>query len=63
MPRVLKIHPDDSVAVALEPLEKGTENPSPGNRAGGLSTLEEKSLGCTQKAGGEIVLFKTGVTL
>ena len=27
------------------------ENPSPGNRAGGITTLEEKSLGCTQKAG------------
>lgn len=27
------------------------ENPSPGNRAGGISTLEEKSLGCTQKSG------------
>ena len=27
------------------------ENPSPGNKAGGISTLEEKSLGCVQKAG------------
>jgi altronate hydrolase len=27
------------------------ENPSPGNKAGGISTLEEKSLGCTQKCG------------
>ena len=27
------------------------ENPSPGNKAGGISTLEDKSLGCTQKAG------------
>lgn len=27
------------------------ENPSPGNKAGGITTLEEKSLGCTQKAG------------
>ena len=27
------------------------ENPSPGNRAGGITTLEEKSLGCTQKSG------------
>ncbi len=27
------------------------ENPSPGNKAGGISTLEEKSLGCTQKGG------------
>lgn len=31
------------------------ENPSPGNKAGGISTLEEKSLGCTQKSGGSIV--------
>mgnify|MGYP000861857333 FL=1 len=27
------------------------ENPSPGNREGGITTLEEKSLGCTQKSG------------
>ncbi len=27
------------------------ENPSPGNKAGGISTLEEKSLGCVQKCG------------
>lgn len=27
------------------------ENPSPGNKAGGISTLEDKSLGCVQKAG------------
>ena len=27
------------------------ENPSPGNKEGGISTLEDKSLGCTQKAG------------
>ena len=31
------------------------ENPSPGNKAGGISTLEEKSLGCTQKSGNSIV--------
>ena len=31
------------------------ENPSPGNKAGGISTLEEKSLGCTQKCGGSLV--------
>ena len=31
------------------------ENPSPGNKAGGISTLEEKSLGCTQKCGKGIV--------
>lgn len=27
------------------------DNPSPGNKKGGISTLEEKSLGCTQKGG------------
>ena len=27
------------------------ENPSPGNKKGGITTLEEKSLGCVQKAG------------
>jgi altronate hydrolase len=31
------------------------ENPSPGNKAGGISTLEEKSLGCTQKSGSSTV--------
>jgi len=48
------------------------ENPSPGNKAGGITTLEEKSLGCTQKGGraqvtdvlnyGDIVK-KTGLNL
>ena len=48
------------------------ENPSPGNKAGGITTLEEKSLGCTQKGGraqvtdvltyGDIVT-KTGLNL
>ncbi len=31
------------------------ENPSPGNKQGGISTLEDKSLGCTQKSGKAIV--------
>jgi len=31
------------------------ENPSPGNKAGGISTLEEKALGCTQKCGKDYV--------
>ena len=31
------------------------ENPSPGNKKGGISTLEEKSLGCTQKSGSSAV--------
>lgn len=32
------------------------ENPSPGNKAGGISTLEDKSLGCTQKSGTSAVV-------
>ncbi|RVT39770.1 UxaA family hydrolase [Sphingobium algorifonticola] len=31
------------------------ENPSPGNKAGGLTTLEEKSLGAVQKGGGATI--------
>ncbi|MGI6231397.1 MAG: UxaA family hydrolase [Prevotella sp.] len=31
------------------------ENPSPGNKAGGISTLEDKALGCTQKCGRALV--------
>ncbi len=31
--------------------EPVSENPSPGNRKGGITTLEEKSLGCVQKGG------------
>jgi altronate hydrolase len=32
------------------------ENPSPGNKAGGITTLEDKSLGCTQKGGNASVV-------
>ena len=32
------------------------ENPSPGNKMGGITTLEDKSLGCTQKAGTSTVV-------
>jgi altronate hydrolase len=41
------------------------ENPSPGNKAGGITTLEDKSLGCTQKAGTSMVMdvLKYGETL
>lgn len=40
------------------------ENPSPGNRAGGISTLEEKSLGAVSKSGHSIVtdVLKYGST-
>lgn len=37
------------------------ENPSPGNKAGGISTLEDKSLGCTQKGGGTHVVDVLGI--
>lgn len=36
------------------------ENPSPGNKDGGISTLEEKSLGCTQKGGQAAVVDVVG---
>ena len=32
------------------------ENPSPGNKAGGITTLEDKALGCTQKSGRSAVV-------
>lgn len=31
------------------------DNPSPGNKQGGISTLEDKALGCTQKSGSAVV--------
>jgi altronate hydrolase len=52
--------------------EPVSENPSPGNVAGGITTLEEKSLGAVQKAGHAIVtdvrrygerVARTGLTL
>lgn len=52
--------------------EPVSENPSPGNIAGGITTLEEKSLGAVQKAGHAIVsdvrrygerIRRTGLTL
>ncbi len=36
------------------------ENPSPGNKAGGITTLEEKSLGCVQKGGSAPVVDVLG---
>lgn len=49
-----------------------SENPSPGNKEGGITTLEEKSLGCVQKGGRAIIsdvldygdtVRKTGLSL
>ena len=31
------------------------ENPSPGNKAGGITTLEDKSLGCIMKSGTSVI--------
>jgi len=36
------------------------ENPSPGNKKGGITTLEDKSLGCTQKSGSAPVVDVIG---
>ena len=36
------------------------ENPSPGNKAGGITTLEDKSLGCVQKGGSSKVVDGLG---
>ena len=36
------------------------ENPSPGNKQGGITTLEEKSLGCVQKGGSQPVVDVLG---
>ena len=36
------------------------ENPSPGNKEGGITTLEEKSLGCIEKAGSSAVVDVLG---
>lgn len=40
-------------------LEQGCpifDNPSPGNKEGGITTLEEKSLGCIQKGGSSVIV-------
>ena len=36
------------------------ENPSPGNKKGGITTLEEKSLGCIEKAGSSEIVDVLG---
>ena len=40
---------EDAMARVGEKIREG--NPSPGNKAGGITTLEEKSLGCIHKSG------------
>ncbi|MBE6796697.1 MAG: altronate dehydratase [Ruminococcaceae bacterium] len=40
--------------------ESVSENPSPGNKEGGITTLEEKSLGCVQKGGSAPVVDVLG---
>ncbi len=49
--QVLKIVHDYEKYVQMFGAEMREGNPSPGNMAGGLTTLEEKSLGCIHKAG------------
>ncbi len=49
--QVLKIVRDYEKYVQMFGAEMREGNPSPGNMAGGLTTLEEKSLGCIHKAG------------
>lgn len=46
---------NDFKAYFIENKQPIYENPSPGNKEGGISTLEEKSLGCTQKSGNSLV--------
>ena len=47
---------NDFKAYFLSYNEPVYENPSPGNKAGGITTLEDKSLGCTQKSGTSAVI-------
>lgn len=49
--QVLKIVRDYEKYVQMFGAQMREGNPSPGNMAGGLTTLEEKSLGCIHKAG------------
>ena len=37
--------------ISPDTVKKAADNPTQGNKAGGLTTLEEKSLGCIQKGG------------
>jgi altronate hydrolase len=64
---------DDFKQYFIENNQPVYENPSPGNKAGGLTTLEDKSLGAIQKGGntpvqdvikyGEKATAKNGITL
>lgn len=49
--QILKIVKDYETYVESFGAEMREGNPSPGNKAGGLTTLEEKSLGCIHKGG------------
>lgn len=49
--QLIKIVKDYENYVKMFGAEMREGNPSPGNMAGGLTTLEEKSLGCIHKAG------------
>lgn len=54
--QTLKIVSDYEKYVQMFGAEMREGNPSPGNIAGGLTTLEEKSLGCVQKGGAQPVV-------
>lgn len=49
--KLIKVVKDYENYVKMFGAEMREGNPSPGNMAGGLTTLEEKSLGCIHKAG------------
>ena len=49
--RIIRICEDYEKHLALAGQDCRTGQPTPGNKAGGLSTIEEKSLGCIKKGG------------
>ncbi|MDR1018283.1 MAG: UxaA family hydrolase [Lachnospiraceae bacterium] len=49
--RIYQIVHDYEKAISMVGAEIREGNPSPGNKTGGLTTLEEKSLGCIHKGG------------
>lgn len=53
--RILDIVHRYEKALMLVGEDVRTGNPSPGNKAGGLTTLEEKSLGCIHKGGSSTI--------
>ena len=54
--RIYQIVHDYEHAIKLVGHDIREGNPSPGNKKGGISSLEDKSLGCTQKSGSAPVM-------